>query len=125
MTAIATSHLTLQCEPSLASRYATLRDFIADRVDKQRKPAKTIAMDMGMSPSTLSRKLKPAESDTQRFNVDDLESYMEETGDFAAIEYLAAKFLNSDEARKARAIKQVEELATDLFRVLAELKGTA
>lgn len=125
MTAIATSHLTLQCELSLAARFATLRDFIADRVDKQRKPAKTIAMDMGMSPSTLSRKLKPAESDTQRFNVDDLEAYMAETGDFAAIEYLAAKFLNSDEARKARAIKQVEELATELFRTLAELKGAA
>lgn len=124
MPSIATPHLTLQCEPSLATRFATLRDFIADRVDKQRKPAKTIAMDMGMSPSTLSRKLKPAESDTQRFNVDDLESYMAETGDFAAIEYLAAKYLNSDEARKARAIAQVEELTSELFRALAALKGS-
>ena len=123
MPSIATPHLTLQLEPYLASRFATLRDFLADRVDKQRKPAKTIAMDMGMSPSTLSRKLKPGDGDTQRFNVDDLESYMSETGDFAAIEYLASKYLNSDEARKARAIAQVEELATEMFRALAALKG--
>ena len=123
MPSLATPHLTLHCEPALAARFATLRDFIADRVDKQRTPAKTIAMSMGMSPSTLSRKLKPGEGDTQRFNVDDLESYMSETGDFAAIEYLAAKFLNSDEARKARAIKQVEDLANELFRALAALKG--
>lgn len=125
MPSLAAPQLTIQCEPALAARFATLRDFLADRVQRQRKPAKTIAMDMGMSPSTLSRKLKPTEGDTQRFNVDDLESYMAETGDFAAIEYLAAKFLNSDEARKARAIKQVEELATELFRTLAELKGGA
>lgn len=125
MPSFATPLLTIPCEPALANRFSSLREFLADRLERQRNPAKTIAGKMGMSPSTLSRKLKPAEGDTQRFNVDDLESFMTETGDFSAIEYLAAKFLNSDEARRARAIAQVEELATELHRALAALKGPA
>lgn len=125
MTSVAPSQLTLNFEASLPERYASLREFIAHRVQVQAKPAKTIAGDMDMSPSTLSRKLSPGENDTQRFNVDDLEAYMRETGDFSAIEYLAAKYLHSDEHRQARTIARIEALATEFNRALAALKGIA
>jgi len=126
MTSVAPSQLTLNFEPALPERFSTLREFIAHRVQVQAKPAKTIAMDMDMSPSTLSRKLSPSDSDTQRFNVDDLEAYFRNTGDAAAvIEYLAAKYLTSDEQRQARAIARVEALATEFTRALASLKGIA
>lgn len=119
------SQLTLAFEPTLPERFATLRDFLAHRVQVQAKPAKSIAMDMDMSPSLLSRKLSPGEGDTQRFNVDDMERYFSETGDApAVIEYLAAKYMHSDDHRKARAIARVEELSTELARTLASLKGT-
>jgi hypothetical protein len=119
------SQLTLNFEPSLPEKYRTLRDFIAYRVQVQAKPAKTIAGDMDMSPSTLSRKLTPGDGDTQRFNVDDLEHYISVTGDTAAIEYLASKYLCSDESRKARAIARVEHLATEMANALASLKAPA
>ncbi len=125
MTSVAPSQLTLNFEPSLPERFSTLREFIGHRVQVQGKPAKTIAMDMDMSPSTLSRKLSPSETDTQRFNVDDLEAYIRTTGDTTAIEYLAAKYLHSDEQRQARAIARVEALATEFTRALASLKGIA
>lgn len=125
MPSVAPSQLTLNFEASLPERYATLREFIAHRVQVQAKPAKTIAGDMDMSPSTLSRKLSPGENDTQRFNVDDLEAYMRETKDFSAIEYLAAKYLHSDEHRQARTIARIEALATEFNRALAALKGVA
>lgn len=125
MTSVAPSQLTLNFEAALPERFATLREFIAHRVQVQAKPAKTIAGDMDMSPSTLSRKLSPGETDTQRFNVDDLEAYMRETKDFSAIEYLAAKYLHSDEHRQARAIARIEALATEFTRALAALKGIA
>lgn len=125
MTSVAPSQLTLNFEASLPERYASLREFIAYRVQVQAKPAKTIAGDMDMSPSTLSRKLSPGETDTQRFNVDDLETYMRETKDFSAIEYLAAKYLHSDEHRQARTIARIEALATEFNRALAALKGIA
>ena len=88
--------LTLDFEPSWPEKYRTLRDFIAHRIQVQAKPAKTIAGDMDMSPSMLSRKLSPGDGDTQRFNVDDLEHYISVTGDTSAIEYLASKYLCSD-----------------------------
>jgi hypothetical protein len=125
MPSIAPSQLTLNFEASLPERYATLREFIAHRVQVQARPAKTIAGYMDMSPSTLSRKLSPGENDTQRFNVDDLETYMRETKDFSAIEYLAAKYLHSDEHRQARTIARIEALATEFNRALAALKGIA
>ena len=90
----------------------------------QRKPAKTIAADMDMAPSSLSRKLNPSENDTSRFNVDDLEQYLESTGDAAAIVgYLAAKFMDTPEARRARVLQSVESMLPDLMSAIASLKG--
>lgn len=102
-----------------------MRDFLAYRVQVQAKPAKSIAMDMDMSPSILSRKLAPSDGDTQRLNVDDLENYIQTTGDTSAIDYLASKYLQSDESRKARAIARVEGLASELASALSMLKGQA
>ena len=123
MTRDSDTQLTLNFEPALAERFHTLRDYIAFRVQVQAKPAKLIAGDMDMSPSTLSRKLAPGDGDTQRFNLDDLEHYMQATGDTAAIEYLASKYLCSDQLRHARAIARVESLSTELVGLLATLKA--
>lgn len=124
MTTIPTSQLTLNLEPSIPERWASLRAYVAHRIDLQAKPAKTIAADMDIAPSTLSRKLHPGPEDSQRFNLDDLEKYLASTGDAAAvIEYLAAKYLGGgDEARKARAVARVEALTRDLQRALSEIK---
>lgn len=116
------SQLTLNFEPTLPERFRTLRDYMAHRVQVQAKPAKTIAGDMDMSPSTLSRKLSPGDGDTQRFNVDDLEHYMAVTGDTSAIEYLASKYLCSDASRRVRALARVESLSTELAGLVASLK---
>jgi hypothetical protein len=124
MTSIATPQMTLSFEPALAERFPTLRDYVAHRVVIHAKPAKTIAADMDMSPSTLSRKLHPAEGDTQRFNCDDLEAYIQATGDASAvIEYLAAKYLDTDEQRRARVLSRVEGMLPELAAMLATLKG--
>jgi hypothetical protein len=125
MTTVPTSQLTLNWEPSLADRHPSLRAYIAHRINLQSKPAKTIAADMDIAPSTLSRKLHPSPEDSARFNTDDLEKYLAATGDVAAvIEYLAAKFMaGGDEARKARAISRVELLAVELEKAIREVKG--
>lgn len=125
MTSIPTSQLTLNWEPGLPDRWSTLRAYIAHRIDTQAKPAKTIAADMDIAPSTLSRKLHPGPEDSQRFNLDDLEKYLAATGDVAAvIEYLAAKYMaGGDDDRKARAISRVEMLATELEKAIREVKS--
>jgi len=126
MTSIAPSQMTLSFEPSLPDRFPTLRAYIAHRTPLLNKSAKVIAADMDMSPSTLSRKLNPTEGDTQRFNVDDLEEFLKSTGDApAVIEYLAAKFMDSPEARKARVISKVERLTEELSNAMTALRSAA
>lgn len=126
MTSIAPSQMTLNFEPSLPDRFPTLRAYIAHRTPLLAKSAKTIAADMDMSPSTLSRKLNPTEGDTQRFNLDDLEAFLDSTGDApAVIEYLAAKYMDSPDARKARVLSKVEQLAGELNAAMALLKAAA
>lgn len=117
------SQLTLNFEPSLPERFDTLREFIAHRSHVVAKPLKVQAADMDMAPSTLSRKLNPTEGDTQRFNVDDLEEWLESTGDASAIvEYLVAKYLDCDKARKQRMLASAERLMGELARMLPALK---
>jgi hypothetical protein len=100
-----TMQMTLSLDLALPERFGTLREYVAHRVTVQAKPAKTIAAEMDIAPSTLSRKLNPAEGDTQRFNLDDLEHYLECTGDVhAVVDYLLSKYAKqADEDRRVRA----------------------
>lgn len=124
MTLVAPSQLTLNFEPGLPERFSSLRAYVAHRATLQSKPMKSIAADMDMSPSTLSRKLNPAEGDTQRFNLDDLEDYLAATKDApAVIEYLAAKFMDSPEARKTRVLAKFESLSSEIERTLVQMRA--
>lgn len=118
------TQMTFSFEPSLPDRFPSLRAYVAHRTPLLNKPAKVIAADMDISPSLLSRKLNPSDGDTQRFNLDDLESYLQATGEAAAvIEYLAAKYMDSADARKARALSKVERLAEELSHAMATLRA--
>ena len=123
MRSVPVNQLTLNFEPALVDRFGSLREYLAHRVQVQPKPQKTIAADMDMSPSMLSRKLSPGDGDTQRFNLDDLERYISATGDTSAIDYLAAKYLSSDETRAAQAVARFEQLITDAAAALATIKS--
>lgn len=126
MPSIPAPQLTLNFEPSLPDRWPTLREYVAYRAQIANKHMKAQAADMDMAPSTLSRKLNPAEGDTQRFNVDDLEAWIACTGEAPAIvEYLASKYMDSDMARQARAVSRAEDLLTELAKVLPQLRVAA
>lgn len=119
------SQLTLNFDPALHERFTTLRAFVAYRAQAGvAKPMKAQAADMDMAPSTLSRKLNPAEGDTQRMNLDDLEAWLTSTGDAAAVvEYLASKYLDNDATRQQRIAAKLEAMLPDLLQTLAQLKG--
>lgn len=128
MTSVPQPQLALSFEPTLVDRFPTMRSYIAHRVNVNTKSAKTIASDMDMAPSLLSRKLTagqdPQDKDTARFNLDDLDAYLKASGDApAVIEYLASKFMDSPEARRARALSKVESMLPDLMAVIHTLKG--
>lgn len=121
------SQLTLSFEPELPERFATLREYVAYRVQEQRIHAQTLAAKMDLSPSVLSRKLNQNDGDSNRLTCDDLERYINATGDvMAVIEYLAAKYSpGGDDARKARLLGNAEKLFAELAAVLPMLKASA
>lgn len=121
------SQLTLNFDPALHERFTSLRAFVAYRAQAGvAKPMKAQAADMDMAPSTLSRKLNPAEGDTQRMNLDDLEAWLTSTGDAAAVvEYLASKYLDNDATRQQRIAAKLEAMLPDLLQTLAQLKAVA
>ena len=125
MTPVSATQLTLSFEPSLPERFKSLRAYVGFRVQEQRLHAATLAADMDLSPSTLSRKLNQPEGDTQRFNCDDLEAYIAATRDISVIEYLVSKYMDTPEARKVRAIARVETLAAQLQQAMTSLKEAA
>lgn len=124
MSSLAINQLTLDFQPSLSERFPTLREYIAYRSMSLQKPLKSIAADMDMSPSTLSRKLNPGEGDTQRFNLDDLQNYLDTTGDASAvIEWLASRYMDSDEAKQKRMVSEASKLMLQLQETLSKIQG--
>ncbi len=86
--------LTLNFEAGIVDSYASCREFVAARVHQQGRPQKAVAADMDYSPSDLSRKLAQNEHDSRRFTLDDLEKFVEVTGDTSPIFYLVEKYLS-------------------------------
>lgn len=105
--------LTLNFDAGLVESYSTVREYVAARVHQQGRPQKAIAADMDLSPSDLTRKLAQNENDTRRFTCDDLERYIETTGDTKPVFYLVEKYLSDSET-------EIEKLR----KRLAELEGT-
>ena len=119
------AQLTLDFEPGLVDRYPTAMDAVRAAVHGGRKPLKTIAADMDLSVSALSRKLNQDPEDPRRFSLDDLEALIAATGDTSVVEYLAAKYLQSDETRRHQALTQATRLLAELGQLLPSLKGAA
>lgn len=126
MPSVSPSQMTFSFEPALPDRFPTLRHYVAHRATVTQKSMKTQAADMDMAPSTLTRKLNPAEGDTQRFNLDDLEEWLQSTGEApAVIEYLCAKYMDTPEARRSRLLNKLEGMVPELLASIASLKEPA
>lgn len=93
--------LSLDFTPGLTERYDSALDCVRGSVHQQARPLKSIAMDMDMSQSDLSRKLAGNPDDPRRFTLDDLERYIKATGDTQPILWLAQRYC-ADPALKER-----------------------
>jgi hypothetical protein len=110
---------TLNFEPGLAERWKSLKACMRERVFAHPKPLKTIAADMDLSESELSRKLADNPNDTRDTTLDDLEAYIKATGDTTPVFYLIEKYAVSEGAKRAYA---AAELAKALPGILALAK---
>lgn len=112
------SQVLMDFRPGLAERFDTVLECISAGAHSNLKPLKTIASNMDMSPSDLSRKLAHNPDDPRRFSVGDLEKYIQVTGDTTPISYLAQKYcMGADEKQKA-ALTALAGLAPQLQALL-------
>lgn len=116
--AAATSQLMLDFQPGLAERYPTALDCVRTCVYASIKPLKSIAADMDMSQSDLSRKLSANPDDPRRFSLTDLETYIAATGDTTPILYLAQKYCVEDDQKQRAALSALASLAPQLAALL-------
>lgn len=107
--------LTLDLDGSLVGAHRSLRDCIAAGV--YRRGLKAVAADLDLSPGNLSVAL--SDDPHRKLGVDELERYMQVTGDKTPIYYLVAKYLGDEAAARDQALGQVAELLQNLPAMLA------
>lgn len=113
-----TTQLTLDFRPGLTELHASALACVNAQIHASGKPLKTIAADMDMSSSELSRKLSGNPHDPRHFTLNDLESYLSSTGDTTPILYLAQKYCVSNTEKQKQALAALANLAPQLEALL-------
>ena len=120
MTVHSSTQLTIDFNPGLSERHSSLLDCVRQCVYSQASPLKTIAADMDISPSELSRKLADNPNDPRRLSVDDLEMYIQKTGDTKPIYYLVEKYLQNEDIKRQRATSTIAKMLPDLIALMKQ-----
>lgn len=107
--------MTLDLDGSIVTRHRSLRDCVAQGV--YQRGLKLVAMDLDLAPGNLSVAL--SDDQHRKFSVDELEAYIQSSGDKAPIYYLVAKYLGDEAAARDQALSQVAEMLQGLPAVLA------
>ena len=111
--------LSITFEPGLAQRSRSLREHLATRV-YQRGLVDT-AGKMDLSPSKLTEKLAGSDSGgkPRGLTVDELEIYIQRTGDLSPVQYLADKYLRDPGIAQQEALAKLASLAETLPALMA------
>lgn len=114
------SQLTIDFTPGLTERHESLLDCVRECAYSHRKPLKTIAADMDLSQSELSRKLSNNPDDPRRMALVDLERFIEATGDTTPVYYLIEKYLQDDSAKQRHAVAALVKVMPDILALLKQ-----
>lgn len=114
--------LSLTFEPGLAQRSRCLRDHVAGRV--YQRGLVRVAGELDLSPSKLTEKLAGCDSGgkVRGLTIDELETYVERTGDVSPIHYLVDKYLRDPAVAQQEALARIADLIRE-FPALAHAAG--
>jgi len=115
---ISSRQLSLDFEPGLTERYESLIGCVRACAERHQKPMKAIAADMDLSVSDLSRKLANRPDDKRRFHLDDLQRFIEVTGDLTPIHWLVERYIESRDSKQNRAISELSRLMPEITALL-------
>lgn len=111
----------LDFQPGLTAQFPQLEDVLTAAVYGSRIGLNGVAARLDQSPSELSRRLNRESDDHRPARVQDLVGIVEATADLRPIYWLIEKFMESPEARMARAADQL----ANLLPMVAELAAQA
>lgn len=114
------SQLTIDFTPGLTERHESLLDCVRECAYTNRNPLKTIAADMDLSQSELSRKLANNPEDPRKMSVGDLEKFIVATGDTTPIYYLIERYLQDDSAKQKQAVSALVKAMPDILALLKQ-----
>lgn len=123
MTVRAPTQLTIDFTPGLTERHPTIMDCIRECAYTHRNPLKTIAADMDMSASELSRKLTNNPDDPRRMSVEDLVRFIAATGDTTPIQWLVERFMQDESVKQQRALSELVRKMPDILALLRQASG--
>lgn len=106
--------LTLDLDCGLTTRFSSVLEVVAAGV--YQRGLKRMAADLDEAPGNLSVQLS---GDGQRkFGVDQMERYIQATGDKTVIHYLVAKYCGDASAAREEALERVQTMLGDLTQAL-------
>lgn len=114
------TQMTLELEPGLTDRYASLAEVVAAGV--YHRGLKRVAMDLDKAPGNLSREL--AGDSDRHFSVANLERYIQTQGDLTPIYYLIARYLGDQAKTEAATIRRVETMLAEMTALMGQVTTT-
>ncbi len=108
----------LDLEPGLLDQFPEFRDIVRASVFSCGRAFKAIAADLDMSVSELSRKLADNPNDPVNFPLHRLPELLAATGNLAPVHWLIARFLDSGESKRRRAIDELSRLLPAIHSAL-------
>jgi hypothetical protein len=110
--------LEIDFEPGLVERFPEFMDCLRASVYGCRKQFKSVAADLDMSASELSRKLADNPNDNVHYPAKRLAHLIESTGDLSPIYWLIEKFCEDADEKQRRSLEVLAQLARDLPQIL-------
>lgn len=103
--------MTLELDSGLLSTHGCLRDCVAQGI--YQRGLKRVAGDLDVSPGNLSVALSA--DPHRKFSIDDLERYIQTSGDKAPIYYLVAKYLGDEAATRDHTLAQMRDMLQSML----------
>lgn len=111
-------------ESGLPEQFPNFRDVVKAAVYGCGRPFKSVAADMDMTSSELSRKLGDNPNDPVHFPLHMLPDLIRATGDKRPVYWLVETFLEDEDTRRSRAVAQIGDLLPQL-QALLKMAGQA
>lgn len=110
--------LEIDFEPGLVERFPDFLDCVKASVYGSRKQFRSIAADLDMSSSDLSRRFAENPNDPINFPLKLLPKLVASTGDITPVYWLIEKFCEDSDAKQRRAIAELAQVAAQLPSLL-------